>query len=147
MARRIKIKQIQRALERYKRQAPLRIAAMATNHFKDSFRMQRFNDDGASPWQARKATDKRARRFGSRNILVKSGRLRNATRKELATFKIIRIVNKTRYASIHNQGLRGKAYGKYDFTMPKRQFMGKSRKLDRRISKKIRSEFGKALDQ
>jgi phage gpG-like protein len=49
------------------------------------------------------------------------------------------------YASIHNFGLRGKAWGKHPFTMPRRQFMGESRTLNRKIIKLIDENVKKAL--
>jgi phage gpG-like protein len=42
-----------------------------------------------------------------------------------------------KYADIHNRGLRGKAFGKYPFNMPKREFIGKSRELNRKNLLKI----------
>lgn len=54
------------------------------------------------------------------------------------------------YAAIHNEGLPGKAFGKYSFQMPKRQFMplpneGPNIKMLKRISSKINFEKEKAL--
>lgn len=54
------------------------------------------------------------------------------------------------YAAIHNEGLKGTAFGKHSFTMPKRQYMptdseGPNKKILDRIQKKLRYEFDKAM--
>jgi phage gpG-like protein len=49
------------------------------------------------------------------------------------------------YAEIHNKGLEGKAFGKYKFTMPKRQFIGPSALLMKKINKRITGRMAKIM--
>ena len=103
---------------------------MALNHFKQSFREGGFYDSYFKPWKPRKFADKN-RRF--RALLVKSGALRRSLEIKESTFNKIRIGSySTSYASVHNQG-QGR--------MPKRQFIGKSKLLQRKFKKKIRESI------
>jgi len=45
------------------------------------------------------------------------------------------------YAKIHNDGLQGRAFGKHNFKMPKRQFVGYSQTLNKKILSKIDSKI------
>lgn len=88
---------------------------------------------------------KKIRQDYNRAILVKSGRLRRSLRKVKAGKYKARITSNTPYAEVHNRGLRsGRGAG---FTMPKRQFVGFSRKMNRnvkdKLNKRIRSVFKK----
>lgn len=46
------------------------------------------------------------------------------------------------YARVHNEGGEAKVFGKRSFTMPKRQFMGHSAQLD----KKVKAEIERRID-
>lgn len=95
----------------------------ALNHFEQSFRDQGFTDDSLQRWKARK---KRAR--AGRAILTKTGRLRRSLKKSKQGRYAIQISSNVIYANVHNEGI-----GK----MPKRQFVGYSGKLNRKLIKKF----------
>jgi len=142
-----KFKQNLRKLQAAKINMPLIIGNEAVNHFKEGFVSQGGQTDASEGgWKPREYTRKtrsgKVSKSNSSNILVKSGALKRS----------IRIIKKTwsgivigsvglKYVSIHNFGLKGRAWGKYDFTMPKREFIGKSAKLRKRILWLIKMEM------
>jgi phage gpG-like protein len=114
----------------------------AKNHFVKSFRNQGFEDQTIQRWQPRKRTSYRTSNGRvvddtNRAILVKSGDLRRSVRVISKRYHSITLGSDLPYAQIHNDGLMGKAYGKYPFKMPKRQFIGHSRKLIDQLRMKL----------
>lgn len=123
--------------QKLKRDAPRLVGNIALNFFLKSFDDESFSNQsaGSDPWQARKTKTKRDRTAGRRNLLVQSGALRGSLQVRRANWKRVEIGSYgIIYASRHNQGLKG---------MPKRQFIGRSAILDR----KIKAVLGKALKQ
>ena len=121
------------------RNLPVIIGNMAKNHYTKSFRDQGFTDNGLDPWAQRKSKDKSDRRSPARPraILVKTGHLRGSIRVRVATFNAIEIgAYGVPYAVFHNRGTN---------KLPKRQFIGKSVKLERSIRARIRQEMKKVL--
>ncbi len=81
------------------KKAPRVIGVLGVNHFKESFKIQRFNDYGSQPWP--KATS-----HNRKNVLVgkQSGALRNSIQVERADLQEIKWIAKRPYAHIHNEG-------------------------------------------
>lgn len=117
----------------------------AKNHFVGSFRNQGFTDNTLRRWKPRKREISgfgvSKRHGGSRAILVKSGDLRRSIRIVNKTINKVVIGSDLPYAQIHNDGLYGMAWGKHRFKMPKRQFIGHSRKL----INKLKSDLDKKI--
>ena len=116
----------------------------AKNHFVRSFRNQGFEDASIEKWQPRKGeimssgiAKVRKKDKSSRAILVKTGDLRRSIRVINKSYRSITLGSDLPYAQIHNDGLYGNAYGKYRFKMPKRQFIGHSKKLIDRLRDKL----------
>lgn len=78
-------------------------------------------------------------RATTRKILYGSGSNNLQTSIYLHTARGARIIIATDqpHAEVHNEGLRSKIFGRKTFTMPKRQFMGTSNKLNRHARKTI----------
>jgi phage gpG-like protein len=109
------------------------MGVLAANHFTTSFRNQGFTDESLQSWQPRKRTERS--RMGNRAILVKSGRLRRSIRSKRFGLLSVKIYTDVPYASVHNNGERsGRGRG---FKMPKRQFIGYSGVLNRKIIAKM----------
>jgi phage gpG-like protein len=109
------------------------MGVLAANHFTTSFRNQGFTDESLQRWQPRKRTERS--RMGNRAILVKSGRLRRSIRSKRFGFLAVKIYTDVPYAKVHNDGERsGRGRG---FKMPKRQFIGYSGVLNRKIISKL----------
>jgi phage gpG-like protein len=111
----------------------------ALNHFTKSFRDQGFTDTSLKKWDARKKeTDTRGRKDrnrSSRAILVRTGELRRSLQKRnLGRYSVV-IKSDKIYANVHNEGLRSGRGG--GFTMKKRQFVGYSEVLNRRLQQRI----------
>lgn len=136
------------------------IGVEALNHFEESFENEGFTDSTLEKWKPRKTTDKKGRDLtryrtsnrGKRGSLTKKGRqdkgrqiltghgsggnkLRNSGRTEIVKDGVNLIWDKD-YAEVHNEG---------EGNMPKRQFAGASKQLDKKIKKKIDKELRKIL--
>lgn len=120
-------------IERFKqmkRTLPVVVANTAKNHFLEGFRKGGFTDETFDPWAKRKA---KARRNAGRAILVDTGQLRRSIKTITANFNRIEVGSTgTKYAARHNQGLDG---------MPKRQFIGNSGQLRKKIRKIIQQQI------
>ena len=107
---------------------------LAVTHFTKSFANQGFTDESLSTWKPRK----RSERGKSRAILVKSGRLRRSLRSKRFGSLAVKIMTDVPYARVHNNG---------EGRMPKRQFIGYSGQLNRKIiammDKNIKRQFNK----
>ena len=131
-----------RGLKSLQRSLPVLVGETAKNFFQDSFRNQGFTDSGLKKWKKRKGnTDP------GRGVLIGkangSNTLRNSIRVKTATMKKILITSDLKYSAVHNYGLKtGRGKG---FTMPKRQFMGKSKKLDGIIVKLIKNKVNEIM--
>ncbi len=130
-----------RKLKRKKSTLPRQVGNVAKLHFLDSFRRMGFTDNSLQRWQKRRA--RRGSGFEPSN-LTKSGRLKRDIRVKAATFaRTVIGTSRVVYAAIHNFGLKGLAFGKIPFDMPKRQFIGDSKVMDRKIIKVIDREIRK----
>jgi len=131
-----KIKQF----EKISRTLPKRVGNVAKNHFLESFDNEGFSDGSinSDPWAKRKSKTKRDQTAGRRQLLIQSGALKRSIKVAAGpTFKKIAVGSYgINYAERHNKGLKG---------MPKRQFIGKSRILDKKIKQLIKNEMSKLL--
>lgn len=130
----------------------------ATNHFKESFKNEGFTDKQTVKWKDVKRRDPDSPWYGhsgqtgrfsdARTIApVLSGETREL-RESISYKKInfgVRITNDAPYASVHQFGENAKIYGKKEFTMVARPFMGKSAKMVSRIKRKINNQLKNIL--
>ena len=150
------------AFQKFVQEDALRIVETeALNHFQNSFVYQGFTDKSLVKWPARKIphrkngkqiTGKTLEKWKAKNdgraLLIshasdtKGTHLANTIVSELAPGKATIIVDKP-YAQVHNDGLRaGRPPG---FTMPQRQFIGPSEKLEQKIQAKFEKEIDKLI--
>jgi len=127
--------------QKLKRNLPAQVGNIAKRHFVESFRNQGFTDASLDPWAVRKTSDKsdRSKRNADkpRAILVKTGHLRGSIRVRVSTFDLIEIgAYGVPYARFHNNP-KGKGV--------KRQFIGRSRLLTKKIKAKISQEINKIM--
>ena len=126
------------------------------NFTDENFQQEGFRNTGLTPWQQRK------RNTGNqRALLVKTGRLRNSIRYRREGMSVI-ISSDVPYAKPHNEGLNRQVtvrshnrtrYGRThsvnthqrNISMPKRQFMGKSRHFEQLFSDFLDRELSKFL--
>jgi phage gpG-like protein len=124
-----------------KNDLPLLVGKKAQNHFIQGFRQGgKQTDASAEGWPERTTKDKSDKRNPNRNraILVKTAHLMKSV--SLLEYKFERIVIGTKgipYALRHNEGITDSKGRK----MPKREFIGKSAKLDIEIIKLIRNKI------
>lgn len=141
-----RLQQLQKKFEANKRAINIKLGVASENHFKDSFRNQGFMDATLEKWdevqrrkqgtKAYKAATKAAR---TRAILVQTGKLKRDIARRRTTYNEVTIGTSNltiNYAERHNYGER---------KMPKRQFIGKSRRLNEKLIKIIKFELNKIL--
>lgn len=125
-------------MKRFERIVPKQVGNMALNHFLESFDNESFSDGrlNSDPWKQRSSKTKADRRTGRRRgLLIQSGSLKGSLKVAMATMRKIAVGSYgIKYASFHNNGTT---------RLPKRQFIGESKMLNRKIRKLIR----KKLDQ
>lgn len=150
------------AFQKFVQEDALRIVETeALNHFQNSFVYQGFTDKSLVKWPARKIprrkngkqiTGKTLEKWKAKNegraLLIshasdtKGTHMANSIVSELAPGKVTIIIDKP-YAQVHNDGLRaGLPPG---FTMPQRQFIGPSEKLEQKIQAKFEKEIDKLI--
>lgn len=159
-------KQIRDLQKFFNQDAPRIVGMEAKNFFKSSFNKQGFDDGGVKPWKERTTRDKNRR---TRSILIKTARLKKSIQyKPTGRGKVFVFSADVPYAKIHNEGgtiqgihkvrshtrrtQRGgrtevKAHKRNVNTkIPKRQFMGNSKTLNRRIEKELYRRINKILN-
>jgi len=137
-----------RKFDSLKHTLPAQVGNITTRFFTASFEKQGFDDNGVKAWKEVKRRipgtsaylypKKRDIARRSRDILIgkQSGRLRREVSNSLKSAEWENIGFKVAlpYAARHNFGIKG---------MPKRQFMGNSRALTKKIEQKIVEELRK----
>lgn len=117
---------------------------MAVKHFTKSFDLEGFNDVPVKKWKPLKR--QRPEPYRSNKILTKTGALKSSLRaKSYVGQRVwwIEMYSNVPYANVHNEGLRsGRGRG---FKMPKRQFMGDSKMLDKNIQTRINNRINNAF--
>ena len=118
---------------------PATIGKMAEDHFRQSFRDEGFTDASLQKWpDVKRRTHPRkgaTRRERTAPILTQSGELGDSIRWDQDYDKQVVIKSDIEYAQIHNEG--GMAGRGRKVRIPKRQFMGPSKKLEQKIQKEI----------
>lgn len=116
------------------------IAVEAERIHAENFRAEAFIDTPPDKWAPRKKSDKNPSR---RALLVKTGTLKGHALKGRSRKGAVEFVFPLAYERVHNEGLKaGRGKG---FDMPKRQFVGESKVLTARITKKAKEIFDKHL--
>lgn len=134
------------------------VGVEAVNHFKDSFRNEGFTDETLNPWKDVKRRDPaspwyghsgQTGRFSAERTTAKI--LTGETRELQNSITYTRIPGGARirsdkpYAAVHQFGGMAKIYGKKQFNMTPRPFIGKSAVLNNKIKEKIKREFKRIL--
>lgn len=139
-----------RRLESVTNTLPSVIANEGTRFWVGNFDKEGFEDSGVQRWQTPKrripgtAEFRYPKKKGlSRRVkktLIGTGKLRravNASVKERTMKKVVwKVGREVPYAARHNEGLNG---------MPKREFMGESKELNKRFKRKIIQAYNKAF--
>lgn len=126
----------------------------AVNHFKKSFDQEGFTDKSLIKWKEVKRRKTESAWYGHSGQTGKFSEARTKAKilhgetKELKesisyvrTPIGARVTNDTPYASVHQFGQKAKIYGKKEFTMTARPFMGKSMILKIAIERKIKNRL------
>ena len=137
------------------------VGTEAVNHFQESFQNEGFTDKTLKPWK-----EVKRRKAGSRWYGFKYGSKRNysdaATKRPIlsgetqelmnsiqykvnASRRRVTISSSVPYGKIHNEGGNIRVFGKGRAKMPQRQFIGKSKVLENKIIKEIKSDIRKLL--
>ena len=126
---------LEKEMPRLKRELPIICGDLAVNFFRDSFNKQGFDSSNVQKWKEvqRRISGTKAHKYATKSartraILVKSGALRRATLRKYTSFAKTVIINEMPYAKVHNEGSKN---------MPKRQFIGQSKSLDKKTIQEI----------
>ena len=131
------IPDLNKAVKELKESLPRQIANVAKNHYVEGFRRGgKQTDESLAGWAQRKKQDRQKTR---RAILVKTGALRNDVDVRKTTLNEIVLGTKdVDYGEYHNEGTD---------IQPKREFLGDSRKLDRKIVRLVNKRMDKAFNK
>lgn len=124
---------------------PRDIGDTAVLFTKERFKQQNWKNKSAVAWQKRKGTAKRNK---GRSLLMDTGRLKRSIRRKRTTSNSVTIGSNVPYAKAHNEGVNKKVTvgaRTRNMNLPKRQFMGKSHALDKRIKAEINRQITKAI--
>ena len=146
-------------LEKVRHRLPQRAAVVAVNFSKERFVRKNWVDTSPQAWPKRKAK-------GRGSLMIRTGRLKRSIRKLVVTNDFILLGTDVPYAQVHNEGgsikktvsvrrherkiSRGQAKVKahsrnMNLKIPKRQFIGNSAILRRRIERLIERDIKQAL--
>jgi hypothetical protein len=135
----LNIKKQARRFMKVKHTLPIQLGALAVVHFKRNLRQEGFVDDKLVRWeevQRRKRGHKNYNPKQQQKMLVgKGGTGFNRTiRVSSASFRRVVIASRgKKYARYHNRG---------EGNLPKRQFMGESKTLRRKVNRRIKIAVG-----
>jgi len=102
MAKSFNLRKVEAHFKRALQYLPGMLGNEAVNFFTDSFRSQGWLGNRFELWKKR-----RSKKGVGRSILIKSGRLKRATRITSNSGGVVKIGNDTPYARAHNEGFRG----------------------------------------
>jgi phage gpG-like protein len=151
MANKFKLDKMANAADKAINEAIEIAANDAEQHFKKSFKDGGFTDNVLERWQPRRNQIFTGIARGKRNhpntkpTLVGKKVLMNSIKKKRINNKKRILSSDLPYSAIHNEGLMGRAWGKYSFKMPKRKYMGNSSNLEKRTEAKIIAKVNTAL--
>lgn len=161
-------------LESYlQNEAPIVIGTEAVNHFKESFENQGFTDERLEKWEDVKRRDPSSSWYGFKygSTTTRPGKAQRrsggstnyspaATQRPILSGETQELMNSIRwnkipngaritagtaYAKLINEGGPMKVFGKGGAKMPKRQFMGKSSSLFRKIEAELMRDIKNIL--
>ncbi len=149
-------------LKRYQEQdLPHIVGKEAVDHFQDSFTNEGFTDETTeqwpeverrkpdSPWYGFSLNTKNRfspTRAKDKILTGETNELRNSIDYQVSPGKV-RVQTDKPYAAVHQFGMQAKVFGKKAFTMPKRPFIGRSKKLEENIYQKINRDLKRILKQ
>lgn len=109
------------------------VAVELENFVEHNFQTEGFTDTSLIKWQPRKKPDPKN---GKRALLVDTTALHDAATKARTKGDTVTVAIPLDYAQVHNEG--GQAGRGKGFTMPKRQYIGESAYLNKKIEAKAR---------
>lgn len=140
MAKRFNFEKKLAELRNAKSRIPDLIGGVALKHYQQSFRNGGFTDESFDAWKQRKTKNRSDRNNPTKNraILVDSGVLKNSGKVKLANWnRVVVGFYGTEYGSFHNRGTTRDGV--------KRQFIGESQVVTRKVRDIINSHLKKIL--
>ena len=140
------------------RDAPRIVAKMARDHAKQSFQDEGYTDDSYQKWTEVKrrgddklkrnkdgTVSKRQARDQRRKILTDTGDLARSIQSDVISSELVEIGSDLLYARPHNEGTDN-AGRNNNVKLPKRQFLGKSKQLEKEMTEKFEKDLTKILN-
>jgi phage gpG-like protein len=130
------------------------VGTEAVNHYKESFANEGFTDENLERWPEVERRKKDSEWFGhsgqtgkfsqtrtvAKILSGETGELKEATTYE-KTEKGVKVRNEKKYARVHQFGGMAKIYGKKEFQMLARPFIGKSKVMVDKIKDELKSRI------
>lgn len=136
------------------------IGTEAVSHYKESFANEGFTDETLEKWDDVERRDKDSEWYGHSGQTGKFSAARTTAKiltgetselRESITYEKTatgsKITSDKEYSGVHQFGKKAKVYGKKEFTMKARPYMGKSKKMKANTEKKIKKEIIKIIKQ
>ena len=134
------------------------VGTEAVNHYKESFANEGFTDETLEKWPDVKRRNKESEWYGHSGQTGKfsqarttalilsgeTGELKEATT-YVKTETGVRVSNEKKYARVHNFGEMARIYGKKEFQMLARQFIGPSVVMVEKIKAELKKKFVEIL--
>lgn len=130
------------------------VGTEAVNHFKESFTNEGFTDENLESWPEVERRKKDSEWFGHSGQTGKFSEARTVAKilsgetgelKEAITYEKtdrgVKVKNEKEYASVHQFGGMAKIYGKKEFQMLARPFVGKSKVMVDKIKTELKSRI------
>ena len=130
--------------EAFRRTIPVKIGVEMEHHFRDNFRKGGFVDGGLHRWKPAKRINQAKGASGQYGTLLSSrNHLYNSIKHRWEPYTAI-VETDVPYARAHNEGTNNAGRG-HKTRLPKRQFIGDSRELNRKVQDLIRRETDKIM--
>ncbi len=134
--------EVKRAIERT---IPVKAGNEAVMHFRDNFRKEGFVDESLQKWKpSKRKSDPKHPDRAYNTLMSRRNNLYKSIKKRVAPAKVI-ISTDVPYAAAHNEGTNN-AGRSHKVKIPKRQFMGPSKQLDKKVKKIIDEELTRILN-
>lgn len=138
-------KQRQALAHAYARTLPVKVGTEAVHFVRDNFKQEGFVDDSLQPWKPAKRKSNPEHPDQAYKTLSSRRRNLYMSVKKRAKPGVAIIYSDVPYAAAHNEGTNNAGRG-HKTRIPKRQFIGESRTLNKKVKKVIEDELKRIMN-
>lgn len=127
------------------RTLPVKAGTIAVQHFRDNFRQEGFVDSSLQPWKpSKRKSDPKNPDNAYKTLHSRREHLSRSIQKKVAP-GVATVYTDVPYAAAHNEGTN-RAGRNHRVKIPKRQFIGRSKRLEDKVRDMIDREVRKVID-